>query len=949
MQKLTFLLLCICLLAVPLAKAQGPSSPAMKLTGTKNIRITGTVQDSASKEPVAFATIALVNATTKKPVDGAVCDDKGKFTLTKVSEGTFSLMISFIGYKTIDIALPTITDNSSDINMGILYLTSQTQTLKEVTVVGQRNLIEEKVDRTVYNAENDVTAKGGDASDVLRRVPMLSVDMDGNVSMRGSQNVRVLINNKPSTITAGSIADALKQIPADEIKSVEVITSPSAKYDAEGSGGIINIITKKNNLQGLALNADGSVGLRGSNLGLRGSYRKGKMGFSLGGFGRSNYNVRGRFENSQLTTQTYDIDGVVTPVTIENRQEADTRSKGLFGRYSLGWDYDINKFNSLGLSVQYGVRNNRNFQDGLLTQRFAADTMASSSLRNVDVKDLSGTVDVNLTYTRLFEKPQKEFSILALYSRNNRTNNFLSNSLTQSVPSAKNTNENYNQEATIQMDYQNPIAKNQMLELGAKNIMRKVFSDYQYFFTNENGVFVPNTNAQLSNNLNYDQNVASGYLSYTISTQKGYSLKAGARYEYTTIHAYLQDEKDIDIPAYGVLVPSLNLSKKLKKGNMVKFSYNRRIQRPSIQFLNPNIQASNQLNVTVGNPQLNPEYTNNFELGYNTLIKNTSLNFSAFVRNSNNAIQSIRDVIPNSDTIRTTYQNIGSENSYGFNFFFNINISNKLSLNGGSDVYYAVLNNNVSDPLYRASNEGWVASLRLFGNYTLGKGWGVQAFSFYRGRQVQLQGTQGGFGMYSLGLRKEFNDKKGSIGFGAENFLTSGISIRSRVNSPIITQQSVNRMYNMNFKITFSYRIGKMSFDNGSRRKKSINNDDLKEGGDNGPMGGGDMQGQGQGQGGRPQGQGRPQMQGQPGQNPGFRRDSTQFRRDSTQFRQPSDSTLRDSSGRSLPMNRPFQQQERPANAPASNPNQNRTPEAADPKSQAWIAPGSKNQLGNAA
>ena len=178
---------------------------------------------------------------------------------------------------------------------------------------------------------------------------MLSVDIDGNVSLRGNQNIRVLINNKPSTITASSVADALKQIPADQIKTVEVITSPSAKYDAEGSAGIINIITKKTTMQGFTLNVDGNAGLRGSNLGLNGNLRTGKMGFSLGGFGRSNYNVTGSYLNNQIVTNRDDQGNLVS--SIRTQQEATTRNNGLFGNYNFGWDYDINKNNSLVAAV----------------------------------------------------------------------------------------------------------------------------------------------------------------------------------------------------------------------------------------------------------------------------------------------------------------------------------------------------------------------------------------------------------------------------------------------------------------------------------------------------------------------------------------------------------------------------------------------------------------------
>jgi hypothetical protein len=295
----------------------------------------------------------------------------------------------------------------------------------------------------------------------------------------------------------------------------------------------------------------------------------------------------------------------------------------------------------------------------------------------------------------------------------------------------------------------------------------------------------------------------------------------------------------------------LNLSKRLKNGSSLKLAYNRRIQRPSIQFLNPNIQASNPKNISFGNPDLQPEYTNNYELSYSTFIKGTSLNFSTFMRNTTGSIQSVRDI--KGDTVRTTFQNIGQEDAYGISAFANVNISNKFSLNGGVDTYYANLQNNVADPIYNAKNSGWVYNARLFGSYNLSKNWALQFFSFYRGGQVQLQGMQGRFGVYSLSLRKEFADKKASLGFGAENFFYPSITVRNTQSSPLLNQEIVNVITNLNFKITFSYRIGKMSMEAPRKRKKSINNDDLKdEGGGDGGQGGGGAPAGGAG-GGRPQ------------------------------------------------------------------------------------------------
>jgi hypothetical protein len=437
-----------------------------------------------------------------------------------------------------------------------------------------------------------------------------------------------------------------------------------------------------------------------------------------------------------------------------------------------------------------------------------------------------------------------------------------------------NINDSYNEEMTFQIDYQNPIGTNQMLEIGAKDIMRKVFSKYTYLVDSAgNGNYTQASDARLSNNLNYNQNIIAGYFSYTYSTKTNYSFKVGSRYEYTTIDAYTQVETEpIDIPAYGALVPSINISKKIKDGKTLKLGYNRRIQRPSIRYLNPNIQASNPYNTSQGNPNLDPEYTNNFELTYSTFIKGTSLNFSGFWRNTNNGIQEVREVRFDS-VIHTKYQNIGSENAVGLNLFGNVMVG-KFMLNGGTDIYYAMLDNNLpvdptnpDDPnkLISASNSGWVMSYRLFGSYNLSKGWGFQFFGFYRGREVQLQGTRGGFGIYSLGLRKDFNNKKGSIGFGAENFFTPEFKIKSESKSPVYAQESLNVLRNMSFRVNISYRFGKMSME-APKRRRSINNDDLKEGGgDGGGQDGGGQQGVGGAQG----GSGFRQGGGQSGQRPG--------------------------------------------------------------------------------
>lgn len=816
------------------------TAPALNTAPKGNNKISGVVMDSLSKQAVEFATVALYPKNSKDPIDGTTTDDKGKFSLNGLAAGDYVLTVSFIGYKDKSIAEFRLSKND-DKNLGTINLAQSVSTLKEVEIVGTTSLIEEKVDRTVYNAEKDQTTKGGDASEVLRRVPQLSVDLEGNVSLRGSSNVRVLINNKPSTIMAASVADALKQIPADMIKTVEVITSPSARYDAEGSGGIINIITKKNTLQGLTLNVDIAGGNRSSNMGLNGSYRKGKMGFNLGGHGRVFYNP---------SLSSFDQKTIGTSSTIRTLQNVDAFDNGAFGFYNLAWDLDMPKNQSLTANARLGVRNMNRSQD-LNTSLFEDQLLKSSTFRQVDSRDNSGSVDFNIDYLRTF-KPRKEWSISSQYSRNKLINNYDSDLFSQDeltiLNSQRNINNNRNQEITIQTDYQTPIGDRQMVEIGGKSIVRLVNSDYSYLLADGNSENYVLDSRRPSGALDYQQNVAAGYLSYTLQTKNKYTFKVGSRYEYTGINANTAENGDINIPAYSNFVPSVNVSKNLKSGFIIKGGYNRRIQRPGLQQLNPNFNAANPQNITVGNPSLRPELTDNFELGLSGNIKKTYVNLSVFRRITDNAISQIRKP---SDTlvgaVITTYQNVGIQRAWGTNVFGNFQITPKWSINGGVDIIYAFMEgrttglNGLSEIV---NNSGVNINGRLMTQLTLPKGWGIQGFSFMRGSQVQLQGRQAGFGMYALSVRKDFKNKKGSIGLGAENFLTKGIRMKTELSSPIFTQINDIQLLNRGIRLNFNYRIGKMTFDAPKKKAKSVENDDVKSGDDNN-NGGGGMQGGG--------------------------------------------------------------------------------------------------------
>jgi outer membrane receptor protein involved in Fe transport len=504
-----------------------------------------------------------------------------------------------------------------------------------------------------------------------------------------------------------------------------------------------------------------------------------------------------------------------------------------------------------------------------------------SSYRDVDVKDLSGTWDVNVDYIKTLSKPQQELSILGQFSRNNRTNDYdadlysyNNNVIGEVIGQTGNNNKSSNQESTVQIDYATPIKSNQLLEVGGKGIFRQVISNYSYF--------TDNVQDSVSS-LNYDQNVAAGYASYTLTTKSKFTIKGGARYEYTTIDAKQAEGGNLNLPSYSNLVPSLNLSKTFGKGQTIKLGYNRRLQRPGIQFLNPNTNASNPLNITRGNPNLKPELTDQIELGTSFFKNSLYFNVSTFARFTNGSIESIRTTNDNG-VITTTFGNIGDKQNYGGNIFGNITLFKIWSVGGGIDAYYVNLKNNSPIASLRSQNDGVVVSGRFRTGVTLKNGWGVQGGGFARGKEVQLQGSAGGFRMYDLGIKKDFKNKRGSVGLAMENFLTDALKMQTNLRSASFDQVSTMYRYNRGFRVNFSYRLGKMTFvESKPRRRKSVSNDDQKSDG-----GGNDAGGQSQqaapvtipaaGAAGRPQGGFGNRPQGQPGTAPKAAMDSTSRR-----------------------------------------------------------------------
>ncbi len=791
MRKL--LLITFTLLLTIGAKAQIPGFG----TGAAKPVITGRVSlivlDSASKKPVDYASVSLVRVKDNKSVNGGLTDDKGRLTLQQVAPDEYKLVIGFMGYETKSISLKT-TPEKPDQNVGNIFLVAQPNTLAEVVVQGQKSVIENKIDRLVYNAEADATNAGGDATDVMRKVPMLSVDVNGNVQLRGSA-VRVLINGKPSGTMANSVADALKMLPADQIKSVEVITSPSAKYDAEGSGGIINIITKKSNAQGVSGSVNASAGTRQNTGSFNLTAKTGRLSVNtaLGGMLAYPQSSRVIFLN-----QTKAADGTLSTVHQDGYSDW---SREMFNG-SLGMDYDFNAYNNISSNAKY----NRFFNGGPGSSKYTINQLPAFNVGQSDMAN--GNLDWNVDYKRTSKKAGEEFSIAGQITSGRNTNDF-SNTLSMSgLPDVTTASSNIgkNREYTLQSDYVYPFSKSVIFETGAKGIFRNIISQYG------------NGSAQ---DFDYDQNIAALYSVISFNVTNKIKFKGGLRAEYTHIN-FLSATNNDNKNTYFNLFPSAILSQNLAKGASVKLSYNRRVQRPSLSYLNPFRNETNQFSIFQGNPQLSPEISENFELGYSTFIKGSVINASVFYRRINNVIENANLVDQvDGEKIMTTFLNVGGSNSYGMNVFASYNPKPKWTLmtNIGLNTYE--VNNKVLQ-----INTGTYLNYNFFlrSAYSFGKGWNTELFGVVNSPRRTFQGKTDAMFFYGGAVKKDILNKKGSIGLNVLNPFNRDLNIKTTTESAN-TFQSQDIYYPLrSFGLNFSYNFGKLKF----TEKKKIKNDDIK-------------------------------------------------------------------------------------------------------------------------
>jgi len=783
-------------------------------------KITGSISDSLSAKPVPYVTVALKDGP--KIISGTTADGAGAFELPNLPLGNFTLELSFIGYRTKIMPVKLLADQPT-LTLGPLKINTVAKMLGAVEVVGQKPIIEDKGDRLVYNAENDISNAGGNATDVMRKVPTLTVDLNGNVQMRGNSNIKVLVNGKPSAMMARNLADALRQMPANVIKSVEVITSPGAKYDGEGSAGVINIITKKG-LQGFNGSTNVTLGNLNKGLGTSLNYKKNKLGFSLKANGYQNRNI---WENE--FTRTNLQNGVPASI-ITQETESDNTGTGGYGEMSIDYDPDSTSRINLAANVWGGnFPSNNTMQSQILNPAGGGIAAFRNESR---FHNPYGNGQLDIGYTKTLKKPEQEFSLLGQFSR--MPDNYFYETDTYSGANEitfrqKSSNYSRNREYTIQTDYTHPFKINGVrdttslkLEVGAKAIRRDIGSEYNVEeAVSGEGALVPDP--EQSNEFDYFQRVYSGYTSLRLDTKKKWGLNAGLRLEQTNIEGNFINEVTTQSGVkdrYRNLFPSFTLSKGLGP-QTVKVSYNQRIQRPLVWYLNPWVNRTDTLNQTTGNPYLNPELTHNLELAYNlNTKKGLSVNTALYWIYTDNAIEYLATVNEEGVSVSKP-QNIAERKSYGLNLNLGGQPSKNWNLSGNGNLNYVDL----QSAGLNQRNNGWVWSLNLNTTYNLPKNYSVQANGHLSSGWISLQGRNSGYYWHGFSVKKEFWDKKASLNLNLNSPFIRSVKQTRNQTAPTFISEGSSRFVNRSARLTFEWRFGQMTA-GGSKQSKKINNDD---------------------------------------------------------------------------------------------------------------------------
>lgn len=768
----------------------------------QNIEVIGKLVEEETSQTIPYATIVIKDKSTNKNIRGVITDDSGNFIIT-TTKPNFYVEISFMGFETKTITEFTVTNRK--VNLGTIKLAPNSQALDEVVVTGEVSKTVFKLDKRVFNVGKDISSTGASALEVLNNVPSVNVNIEGDISLRGSSGVQILINGKPSVLADPS-SNALGTITADMIENIEIITNPSAKYEASGTAGILNIILKKEEKKGW----NGSISV---NTGIPDNH---SLGLSLNRR-TENFNLFAQlgagYRSLPQESENINRNLITNEVLLSNGKEFRNET---FFNLTLGADYHINDLNVLTLSGNFAYEiedqpSNYNFQ--FFDEN---NNLISSWLREETTEATNPKYKYELNYKKQFENNEDhtlQLSALGSFFGKELESQFANTTSSgTNINSDQQTKTNFQQaDYTFKADYVNPISEVYTIETGAQYVINDVGNDFEVRDFIDGAYLV---NEDLTNNFEWNQKVLGLYATGAYEREK-WGIKAGLRIEKTNVNTLLTNTNQSNERNYSNFFPTLHTSYKISDNVSFQAGYSKRIFRPRLWDLNPFFNIRNNFNIRVGNPNLQPEFTDSYELTSIYKVGKASLSSSLYHRHTTDVVARVSTFKDN--VTFYTPENIGTNSSIGFETNGKYNPNKWLTFTGDFNFNYFDRAGTFENQVFDFTGSQW--SSRLGSKIGFPTDIDLELTGNYRSGFETIQGEQTGFAFMDLGIRKKIFKGKAIVNLGIRDVFASRIQERF-VNQPTFETYSFGQRGRF-FTLGISYGFGKgeaMTYSGGRRR-----------------------------------------------------------------------------------------------------------------------------------
>ena len=774
------------------------------------MKISGTVSDSS--KPLPLVTVRLLKINNATPLQTTLSKDNGSFQLNKPDTGNYILSFTHTGFEEKKISV-TVGSQQGDMKIEPVQLSRLAGVLKEVVVTSQRPMIEQSDDKIVFNVGDDPTAKSETAIEILRRTPFVTVDGEDNIKVNGKSNFKVLLNGRETSMFARNIKDALRGFPGALISKIEVITQPSAKYDAEGVGGIINIITKKRvgGYNG-TLSSFNRTSDKLSNYAINGNAKLGKFGLSV--FLNAGYSDPVAQYNVNTTIPT--IPDAYSQRTLEGNQY--TSSNWSFGNAELSWELDT--LNTISLYTNIDSWSNKTVSDQTITTDFVSDP-STVSLYHLDNKSNNPGINVGSDYIKHFKKnKEREFSLrfLGEFGKNDsKLNSYQDNPGTDRYL----INDSYakNDQYTIQADNSIPLKKGK-IEGGLKAILRRANSDFQSLEKYDEGSDYK-VNPSNTDYFKYMQNVVSFYSMYSLRLKKS-SFRIGVRVEYTDVNGDFISSNTKVKHNYTNLLPNIQFTNRVSPITTLVFGYTKRLQRPYIWDLNPFVNNNDSLNISYGNPNLGPQTIHALSGQVRFSKGNTFAGINLEGSYSNNKILQYSTFDTQTGVTSTTSLNIGEEFQSSLNLDFNTKITEKWSLFVNGSLRYSTVTNNTDRS---QSNSGFGCNFNLFTSYKFSDKFTVSTYLGLWQDPQTIQTTYPFNTWHNVAVNYKVFKNKVNISLRAVNYFEKTHDYKTVTKDQNFYNTNINTQIRRGGVLALTWNFGKLT-ENVSK-KKGVNNDDI--------------------------------------------------------------------------------------------------------------------------